>query len=157
MQRTPQDEKDKTTELASEDQDRTEQAGQVICDACEESGVKVSTWKEFDAWQEYVDGTINETALADKAQTELAEFARTFGKYLVIDKEDPGTHEDPEKKERVKRANKAYRALCDATGLTFCFFSNFAAWSDYIQGNISETEFLEQAKAEVETMVREKT
>jgi hypothetical protein len=155
MQSTFQDDKDENQELTTEDQDRTGKADQGICEACEEGGIKVSSWKEFDAWQEYVDGTINENVLAVKAQTELTEFAKSFGKYLVIEKEDPSPPEDAEKRERVKRANKIYRTLCDTTGLTFCFFKNFAAWSDYTEGKISEIDFLEKAKMEVEKMVSE--
>jgi hypothetical protein len=155
MLSTPEDENDENKELTAEDQVRTGKADQVICEACEEGGLKVSSWKNFDAWQKYVDGSINENVLEDKAQTELAEFAKSFGKYLVIEKEDPSPSEDAGKKERVKRANKIYRTLCEATGLTFCFFNSFAVWSDYVQDKISETEFLEKAKMEVERMVKE--
>ena len=155
MQQTSHDEKVENKEIATEDQDRTEQAGQVMCEACEESGIKVSSWKDFDGWQEYVDGAISEDILTDKAQTELAEFEKSFGKYLVIEKEDPSSPDDAEKKERIKRANRIYRTLCDATGLTFCFFNNFAAWSDFVQGKVSEKEFLEQAKREVDKLVGE--
>jgi len=153
MQQTSEDEKVENNETATKDQERTEQAGQVICDACEEGGIKVSSWKDFNAWQEYVDGSINENVLKDKAQAELAEFAKSFGKYLVIEKEDPTPPDDAERKDRVKRANKIYRTLCEATGLTFCFFNNFATWSDYVEGKINETEFLQKAKLEVEKMV----
>jgi len=153
MQQTSEDDKLQNNESTTEDPERSEQASQLICEACEEGGLKVSSWKNFDAWQEYVDGTINENVLAAKAQTELTEFAKSFGKYLVIEKEDPSPSEDAEKKERVKRANKIYRTLCETTGLTFCFFNSFAVWSDYVQGKISETEFLEKAKLEVEKMV----
>jgi hypothetical protein len=155
MQHTSQNEKDENEELTTEDQGRTGKADQGICEACEEGGLKVSSWKHFDAWQEYVDGTINENVLAAKAQTELTEFAKSFGKYLVIEKEDPSPSEDAEKKERVKRANKIYRTLCEATGLTFCFFNSFAVWSDYVQGKMGEKDFLEKAKMEVEKMVSE--
>lgn len=150
-----QDEKIEDKELAAEDLERTEQAAQLICEACEERGLKVSSWKDFDAWQEYVDGIISDEVLADKARSELDEFAKSFGKYLVIENEDPAPPEDVERKERVRRANKIYRTLCDASGLTFCFFKNFAAWSDYIQGKMSEADFLTKARQEVEKMVRE--
>ncbi len=135
-------------------EERAEQADEVFCEACEENGVKVSSWQEFDAWKEYVDGEIDEQRLADKAETELAEFAKSFGKYLVIEKEDPTPSENGAKKERVKRANRIYRKLCDATGLTFCFLNGFGAWSDFVEGKISEVEFLEKAKLEVEKMVK---
>lgn len=155
MKHTSQDRKSEDKEVAEQELERTEQAGQLICEACEESGLKVSSWKDFDAWQEYVDGAISDDVLADKARQELDEFEKSFGKYLVIEKEDPSPPEDEEKKERVKRANKIYRMLCDASGLKFCFFTNFSAWSDYVQGKVSEIDFLSKAKLEVEMMVRE--
>jgi hypothetical protein len=149
-----QDEKDEKDKMKEETEDRAGQADEVYCEACEENGVKVSSWQEFDAWKEYVDGKIDEQILADKAETELAEFTKSFGKYLVIEKEDPTPSENGEKKERVKRANRIYRKLCDATGLTFCFLNGFGAWSDFVDGKISEVEFLEKAKLEVEKMVK---
>jgi hypothetical protein len=155
MEHSSQNNRNEKKEPVEGKEERTEQADQVLCEACEESGIKVSSWQDFGAWQEYVDGKINDAALADKAQMELVEFAKSFGKYLVIEKEDPTPPDDPEKKERVKRANRIYRTLCDATGLSFCFFNNFATWSDYVEGNITEQEFLQQAKLEVEKMVSE--
>jgi hypothetical protein len=154
MEQPSQDDRNEPKGPVEAKQERTEQADQVLCEACEEGGIRVSSWQDFGAWQEYVDGKINDTVLADKAQTELAEFAKSFGKYLVIEKEDP-TPSDAKKKERVKRANRIYRTLCEAIGLSFCFFNNFATWSDYVEGNITEQEFLEQAKMEVEKMVKD--
>jgi hypothetical protein len=138
-----------------EQEERSEQAQQVYCDACEESGLKVSSWENFDAWKEFVDGNVDETVLTEKAQTELEEFAKSFGKFLVIDKEDPTHSDDAEKKERAKRANKIYRKLCEAAGLTLCFFNSFSTWSDFVEGRITESEFLEQAKLEIDKMARE--
>jgi hypothetical protein len=144
---------EKKTSEGSEE--RTEKADRLLCEACEDGGIKVSSWQDFDAWQEYVDGKIDDTVLADKAQLELSEFAKSFGKYLVIEKEDPTSPGESDKKARVKRANRIYRTLCDASGLSFCFFNSFSAWSDYVEGKITEQEFLEQAKSEVEKMVGE--
>ncbi|HQN19516.1 MAG TPA: hypothetical protein PKV86_10265 [Syntrophobacteraceae bacterium] len=135
-------------------QERAEQAVQAYCRACEGTGVKISSWQDFDAWLDYVAGDINEDTLTDKAQIELTEFAGSFGKYLVIDREDPSSSDDTEKKNRVKRANRIYRKLCDAAGLTFCFLSDFATWSDFVEGKISEEELTKKAKSEVEKMVR---
>jgi hypothetical protein len=155
MNQSSQDDRNERKELPEGSEDRAEKAGEAYCEACEGSGVKVSSWQEFDAWQNYVEGEIDESTLTDKAQTELAEFARTFGKYLVIDKKDPTSSDDAEKKQRVKRANGIYRKLCDATGLKLCFFSDFITWSDYVEGKISEQEFLTKAKSEVENIVKE--
>jgi hypothetical protein len=136
-----------------EQEERSEQAQQVYCDACEESGLKVSSWQDFGGWKEFVDGSTNEASLTEKAQLELAEFAKSFGKFLVIEKEEPAPSEDADKQERVKRANRIYRKLCEAAGLTLCFFTSFSTWKDYVEGRISESEFLEQAKLEIEKMV----
>ena len=154
MDYTSQGDENTKKAVNEESEVRAEQADEVYCEACEESGVKVSSWQEFDAWKEYVDGNIDERLLADKAETELAEFAKSFGKYLVIEKEDPTPSDNDGKKERVKRANRIYRKLCDATGLTFCFLNGFGAWSDFVDGKISEVEFLQKAKLEVEKMVK---
>jgi hypothetical protein len=157
MESSSQDDRSEEKTMTEEEKERAEQADQVYCEACEEKGIKVSSWKNFDAWNEFVDGAVSETVLEDKAEVELAEFAKRFGKFLVIEKEDPTRSDDAEKKERVKRANRIYRKLCEAAGLTFCFFNKFATWSDYVEGKISESEFLEEAKFEVEKMVREST
>lgn len=152
-----QDVSNKNKELIEGAHDRAEQADQAYCEACGETGVKVSSWLDFDGWQDYVEGEITEDTLADKAQRELAEFAKSFGKYLVIEKEDPSASDDAAKKERVKRANRIYRKLCDATGLSFCFLNDFTTWSDYVEGKISELELTEKARMEVEKMVRDAT
>jgi len=155
MERTSQGDEDEKKMLDEEGEGRAGKADEAYCEACEEKGIKVSSWEEFDAWKKYVDGKIDEQILADKAETELAEFAKSFGKYLVIAKEDPTPSDGGEKKERVKHANKIYRKLCDATGLTLCFLNSFGTWSDFVDGKISEVEFLEKAKLEVEKMVKE--
>jgi hypothetical protein len=153
MDHSSQDDRNKENELPESAQTRAEQADQACGEACGEAGVQVSSWLKFDAWQDYVEGDISEETLTDKAQSELREFAKSFGKYLVIEKEDPSPSDDAAKKERVKRANRIYRKLCDATGLTFCFLSDFTTWSDFVEGKISELELMEKAKMEVEKMV----
>ena len=155
MGKSFQPEKSEKQTMTEEEEERTEQAQKVYCDACEESGLKVSSWQNFDAWQEFVDGKVDETVLTEKAQTELEEFAKSFGKFLVIEKEDPTHSDDTERKERAKRANKIYRRLCEAAGLTLCFFNSFSTWSDFVEGRITESEFLEQAKLEIDKMARE--
>ena len=140
--------------MTKEQQERSERAHKLYCDVCEESGLQVSSWQNFDAWKEYVDGKVSETVLNEKAQTEITEFARSFGKYLVIEKEDPTPSDDDDKKARAKRANRIYRKLCEAAGLTLCFLNSFATWSDFVEGRITEAEFLEQARSEVDKMVQ---
>ncbi len=72
-----------------EEKKREEQADEAICSACEHSGIKVSSWDDFEAWGQYVEGQLDEPQLAETAEKEVTEFARVFGKYLVIDKEEP--------------------------------------------------------------------
>jgi hypothetical protein len=72
----------------SRDDDRVNQANEVCCKACEASGVRVSSWESFDAWNEFVEGTIGEHQLADKAKTEVSEFAESFRKYIMIKKKE---------------------------------------------------------------------
>jgi hypothetical protein len=155
MGHTSQGDKKEQKFVDEEGEGRAEKAGEAYCEACEEKGIKVSSWEEFDAWKKYVDGKIDEEILAVKAGAELTEFAKSFGKYLVVEKEDPTPSDDEKQKERVKRANRIYRKLCDATGLTFCFLNSFSTWSDFVEGKISESELLEKAKLEVEKMVKE--
>lgn len=154
MAKSPLPDENEKQGLTKEEQERAEQAQKLYCDVCEERGLKVSSWQNFDGWKEYVDGKVNETVLTEKAQEELVEFAKSFGKYLVIEKEDPTTSGDAEKRQRAKRANRIYRKLCEAAGLKLCFLNSFGTWSDFVEGRITESEFLEQAKLEVEKMVR---
>ncbi len=131
---------------------REEKAEKITCRACEESGLKVSSWEDFSAWQDFVDGKITEDELVEKAREELDRFSSKFGKYLVIKKEEP-PREDPDKKKRVKRANKIYKDVCDKGGIELCFFSNFSTWKDFVEGKMDEDEFHEKAKIELEKLV----
>lgn len=60
--------------MTKEQQERSEQAHKLYCDVCEESGLKVSSWQNFDAWKEYVDGKVSETVPNEKAQATETEF-----------------------------------------------------------------------------------
>ena len=91
MAQSFQPDKSEKQPMTTEEEERTEQAQKVYSDACEESGLKVSSWQNFDAWKSLWTGTVDETVLTEKAQMKYAEFAKSFGKYLVIEKEDP-TH-----------------------------------------------------------------
>jgi len=124
-------------------------AEKVYCRACEESGLKVSSWEDFSAWQDFVEGNITEQELVDKAREEMDAFSRKFGKYLIIQKEEP-SREESDKKERVKRANKIYKELCRKEGIELCFFSNFSAWQQFVEGKLNEEEFQEKARSEME-------
>ena len=115
--------------------------------------MKPCSWESFPSYQDYVDGSITESELLGGANEEFKDFTPTFGKYLVAEKEEPAASSmDDEKRERAREANKVYKKVCSESGIVQCFFSNFAAWSDYVQGKIDELEFSEKARLEVEEM-----
>jgi hypothetical protein len=146
-------EKDK----AESESERTERAGEAFCQACHDSGVSTVSWENFDGHQEYVEGKIDDAKLAERAQVEMNDFSRSFGKYLVIAQEEPTPREPSEKKDRIRQANKIYRETCRDQGMTVCFFKDFSTWSDFVEGRIEESQFLGKAKAELaEMMAKEK-
>jgi hypothetical protein len=133
--------------------ERAIQAKKTYCNACEEYGVKACSWESFSGYQDYVAGRINESELAGRADEEIKDLTRTFGKYIVVEKEKPvASSEEDEKRKRARAANKVYKTICSESGIGRCFFDNFATWSDYVQGRIDESEFSEKARLEVEKM-----
>jgi hypothetical protein len=131
-------------------------AKEVYCKACEENGIKVCTFESFPGWREYVEGEIGESELSQRAQEELADFRKTFFKYTIIYREEEQTsrNEDEGKKHRQKAANKIYQKLCKEYGLRQCFFTEFNAWSEYVQGRLGEAEFMERARQEAAKMLQ---
>lgn len=144
-------------EVKSVDEEkRTEMANEVYCKACEESGLKVASWEKFAAWQEYVDGKIDDAQLVERVRQEMEQFADRFGKYLVVEKEDPiPFKKEQEKRERARQANKTYKKVCEEAGIDVCFFSNFSTWSEYVQGGMSDADFYDKAKVEVRKLSSE--
>lgn len=77
----------------------------------------------------------------------------SFEKYATFpSKESTHSGEESSRRKRARLANKIYRKVCVDSGLNQCFFMNFATWSDYVGGRISESEFIEKAVVEVEKM-----
>jgi hypothetical protein len=139
--------------LSAPERERALQARKTYCSFCEEFEMKPCSWESFPSYQDYVDGSITESELLGGANEEFKDFTPTFGKYLVVEKEEPvASSMDDEKRERARAANKVYKKVCSESGIVQCFFSNFAAWSDYVQGKIDELEFSEKARLEVEEM-----
>ena len=141
-------------QASPEERERASRAMDLLAGLCKDSNVKVSTWQNFSAWKQYVDGKISDPELNDQAKLELDEFAEKFGKYLVIDEESPKPYkDDPIKRARAKLANKIYKKLCEDAGIDLCFFTDFSSWSDYVRGAIGEAEFSERAKAELQRRI----
>jgi len=142
--------------LTDREKARAERADEVLRRVCDEVGIKVCSWQNLESWQNFVDGKINENQLNDRAKAELEQFSGTFGKYLVVDEgENKVSGEEAEKRDRAKQAVKIYRQACNEAGMSFCFFHNFGTWSEYVRGNMSESEFYEKAKVELEKMTSE--
>ena len=140
--------------LSPAEQERVDRANEFYTRIFSERGVRVSSWHDFGAWKEYVDGRIGESELDEKAKTELEDVSQQFGKYVVIREEPPDyLKEGTVERERAKLAHKIYRKVCKDAGLTLCFFNDFKTWSDYVRGVIGESEFYEKAKIEVESII----
>jgi hypothetical protein len=132
-------------------EERGDRANAVCNEACAECGVKVSCWSDFDAREEFIEGRIDETELNKRAASEIGVHAQAFGKYLVIDKDEPESmREETHKRDRAKQANKIYRKVCDEAGMTLCFFSDFSSWRDFVKGSMSDGEFYDRAREEAQ-------
>lgn len=137
-------------ELTEEQKARAAAAEAIYSKACAEKGINVCTWEELDAWQKYMDGKINEKELQAEAERELDNHSRVFGKFLVMEKEEPRDKPGEAEKQRAKQANRIYRRVCADRRVDACFFSDFAAWSEYVEGRISDGELYERAIQEVD-------
>ena len=145
----------KVPNLGEINPERAIQAYDLYFELCGEAGLKVVSWQDFQAWKEYVDGSINESQLNNRARSELSELYTNFGKYIVVDKneERKQLEEEEEQRQRARQANKIYRRVCSEVGIRVSFFQDFASWSDYVEGKISEAEFYERAKSEVTRVI----
>jgi hypothetical protein len=142
--------------LSEAEKQRVVRANQAYCEACEENGIKVCSWESFQSWKDYVDGKIDDTQLTESAANDLKEFKNVFQKYTIIHEDEPKVStEDTIKKERAKLANRIYKKMCNESGLSYCFFKNFGTWSDYVNGNIGDLEFVEKVRLEVGNMGQE--
>lgn len=141
----------------SNDIQRALRANGLYSEICAENGLKVVAWYTFEAWKEYVDGKIDESQLNSKAKVELEELSRTFGKYVVADKDDEqkNLREKKEKLDRARQANRIYRKVCAEAGVQVSFFQDFSSWSDFVEGKISEADFYQRAREEVERVLAE--
>jgi len=138
---------------AERQKNRSVRAVELYNQACRDSGVRVRAWEEFVAWNKYVDGEIDGAQLKEEARQEIENLSRSFGKYLVIEKDDSAEHQiDEEKKERAEQASRIYRKACKDAGVALHFFRDFSTWSDFIHGKIGEAELYERAMEELREM-----
>jgi hypothetical protein len=131
--------------------ERVKKANKTYCDGHEQKGVKVCSWEKMAGWQKFLKGEITETQLSAEAQKELVELDQAFGKYLR-NEGDEDLHEpakDEASEEKVKIANKIYKKVCVDSGMSPCFFKNFATWQQFVHGEIEESEFYERAREEI--------
>ncbi len=139
--------------LGREELKRAAWANDEFSRICSEKGIKVSSWDDFPACNQFVSGKIPEPQLSEKAALEISTLSPPHGSPVVVKEEEPSSiRRDPIKRERARIANKIYKKVCHEKGLNFCFFSNFATWIDYVQGRIGEAQFHEGAEREAEKM-----
>ena len=132
-------------------QERVKKANKTYCDGHDQEGVKVCSWEKMPGWQKFLKGEITETELSDQAKEELSELDQAFGKYLRSDKDKDSPEESQEDLlgEKVRIANRIYREACVDSGMSLCFFKNFATWQQFVHGEIEESEFYERAREEI--------
>ncbi len=136
---------------------RVSRANELYLRACEERGVNFAAWHNFEGWKQYVEGTIGESQLGDRAREEMSDLLKSFGKYVVIDSqaESKGTEDKEEKRRRARKANEIYRKVCKDVGVGLFFFEDFSSWSDFVEGKLDEEEFYEKARIELESILSE--
>ena len=62
------------------------------------------------------------------------------------------SNEERDRRERAKKANSIFRQACSSAGLKSCFFSDFAVWSEYVEGNMSDADFHVHAETRARQM-----
>lgn len=131
--------------------ERTKKANKTYCDGHEKEGIKICSWEKMPGWQKFLKGEITEAELCDHAKEELTELDQAFGKYLRHDEDEdrPEPPKDGPLGEKVKTANKIYKQVCVDSGMSPCFFKNFATWQQFVHGEIGESEFYERAREEI--------
>jgi len=139
-------------------QERIIHANKTYCEQHEQQdGVEICSWENMPGWNSFLNGEINESQLSDQAKEEMSQFAQTFGKYTLVDKDkkDNLSDEDPARKERAKIASRIYRKACTDSGKSFCFFKNFTSWQRFVHGEINDTEFYNSAVEDIRKAVED--
>lgn len=83
------------------------------------------------------------------------QYSELFGKYIHYARNDRARRdqEEAKRRERAKRANGIFRMIYKSSGLAPLFFDNFLLWSDYVEGKMSEEEFMEKVREEASRKV----
>ncbi len=134
---------------------RMMRANELCLRACEERGLNIASWHEFEAWSRFVEGSIGEGRLGDRAREEVPDLLKSFGKYVVMDAgaESKLKEEEEEKRKRARKASEIYRRVCRDVGVGLLFFEDFSSWSDFVEGKMDEEEFYKKARIELEALV----
>jgi hypothetical protein len=135
--------------LDYETRERAIFATKVFCRLCEEHKIKTCSWEKSPTWNEYVEGKIDEAELSRTAEANVRDFVKIFSDYKNLETPVVNVSHEDQKTHRIRIANKIYRNACTQSGLNHCFFKNFAAWSDYVNGMMDEDAFVESAIFEV--------
>jgi hypothetical protein len=130
-------------------------AAKVFCRLSEEHKINTCSWEKSPAWKDYVEGKIDEAELSRSVESSVRGFVETIrqGEEFQTPLLNP-SHED-QKARRVKVANRIYRNACAKSGQNKCFFKNFTAWSEFVNGIIDENTFIETALFEVLDMKKD--
>lgn len=138
-----------------QNKERIIRANQIFCSVAEEKGMKICSWEAMPGWYGFVNGHITEAELTAQAEDEMAQFAQTFSKYTVVEKDASVEKEKEARQKKAKAANKIYKKACADSGKSFCFFKNFSSWQEFVEGRIGDDELYGKAVEEVEKLIAE--
>ena len=128
--------------------ERIIQENKAFCEATEENGVEVCSWEEMPGHKSFVNGEITESQLTDQVREEMARFAQTFSKYMVVNEDASAREKESDRRRKAKVANKIYKKACTDSGKSLCFFKNFTSWQEFVEGNIGDDELYAKAVEE---------
>jgi hypothetical protein len=102
----------------------------------------------------FASGDMGQNPMDEQATRGFEQYSHAFGKYLS-DKDGGKKFSEKERmmRERAKKANRIYKQVCEDLELNACFFSNFGAWSEYVEGKMSDAEFQGHAITQAQQMM----
>lgn len=140
-------------------EERAKKANKVYCDAHGKQDVEPCNWEEMSGYDKFLKGEISESELSRQAREELAQLTKSFSKYLQVDteKESRAASETRSKEEKAKIANRIYRKACSESGKDLCFFKNFTAWQEFVNGDLNDDELYENAMEEIKKIAEQQS